>query len=136
MTPNHLSQLEFNLCKDDVDIYFDYRNSDGRWNWPSNNGETIGTRRTVILEKGFSIDRYGDDLGHFSASMGDEIGSRSLSPGTAAEKYRRYEVVKPIPNVDSAVTAPAFGQTGGGMQFRFVQPLRWYVENGCLKEIK
>lgn len=108
MTPNHLSQLEFNLRKDDVDIYFEYRNSYGRWNWTSNNGETIGTRRTVILEKGFSIDRYGDDLGHFAASIGEKIGSRSLSAGTAAEKYRCYEVAKPIPNVDSSVTAPAF----------------------------
>lgn len=130
------SKIESNARKDDADIYFEFKNSDGRWNWPPNNGAKSGTASRVTLEKGYSIDRYGDETGYFAAPTGDSISGRSLAPGAAAEKYQRYEVVKPIPNVEAATVAPAFGQDGGGVQFRLVQPLKWYVENGYLKEIK
>ncbi|WP_240487846.1 TNT domain-containing protein, partial [Photorhabdus australis] len=43
---------------------------------------------------------------------------RSLAPGTAAYPPVTYEVLKPIPGVEKGTIAPAFGEPGGGIQYK------------------
>ena len=50
--------------------------------------------------------------------------------------YTRYEVLKPLPeSVTEGKIAPWFEQPGGGIQYKFDQPMSWYVRNGYLGEI-
>lgn len=65
---------------------------------------------------GTKIDRYGDPrTGYFFAPTETPMTNRSLPGATNTSIYNSYEVVKPF-EVMSGVTAPAFGQTGFGIQ--------------------
>ena len=128
--------IEQKSRRDDGDLYGEYKKSDGSWNWPANSGAVPGTEKTVILNTGYIIDRIGGEGGRFVSPQGIPIGERSLAPGSGAEKIRKYQVLREIPDAVQAEVAPAFNQPGGGVQILLDKPITWYVTNGYLKEIK
>lgn len=101
------------------DVYYD---DDGRPVYPPNSGARWGSVSEETITSGILIDRYGDDRGRFLAPYGTPFEERSLPRGTDREKYRCYEVVKPI-KVKKGVTLPWFGEVGGGVQYETEKPI-------------
>ena len=99
-------------------------------------GAVPGTEKVVTLPRGFTIDRLGSENGSFVSPAGVPFDERSLAPGSASNSYRKYQVEKPLPDAVQAEVAPAFGKPGGGIQILLEKPIKWYVENGYLKEVK
>jgi hypothetical protein len=137
------TKLENNIGRDDGDLYQRYKKPDGSWDWPANMGAVPGTEKIVTLPPGRLVDRLGEDTGRFVSPQGVPFIERSLAPGSgaalspaASTPYRRYEVLKPLPNAIEAEVALAFGQPGGGTQILLEKPISWYVTNQYLKEIK
>ncbi|MDO6409913.1 glycohydrolase toxin TNT-related protein [Pantoea phytobeneficialis] len=118
--------------------YYDrFKNADGGWDWPKNldfSGEPVKTTIPV----GTTLDRYGDSNGSFLAPKDTPYEQCALAPGSQANGYHEYEVIKPLPAIQGTI-APAFGQVGGGTQ---ILPnmtervnVQWLIDNGYLKEI-
>ena len=74
--------------------------------WPPNEGFAPG-RTSVYLEPGELIDRFGDDLGVFFSPLGTLYKARSSPFKCAAENYKLYKVMKPLPALVGPA-APAF----------------------------
>jgi len=88
----------------------------GKTIYPSNNGFE-GQPVSTELQQGQIIDRYGNnERGQFFAPEGTPIENRSLPPNANTNSYNAYEVLKPFP-VQSGITAPFYGQPGGGIQY-------------------
>ncbi|SDY71837.1 Protein of unknown function [Amycolatopsis xylanica] len=68
----------------------------------------------VTLPVDTVIDRFGDGLGRIFAPEGTPLAERALPSSPA---YRRYRVTRALP-VWRTVTAPWFGQPGGGTRYR------------------
>ena len=85
-------------------------------------------------------DRDGD-LDWFVTSIHDADGSSgfgptgNLPPKSSDGTYKRYIVRKPLP-AQSGSTAPWFGQTGGGMQFKTQMTAEDLLEGGYIGEIE
>lgn len=99
----------------------------GAARWQSDNGWDIypmydgfyGSYGTETLKAGSVIvDRYGKATGSFVSPQGTKFAERSLPPKSQNEDYHIYRVKKNIPGVLSGRTAPWFGQTGGGWQYK------------------
>ncbi|HBD4961640.1 TPA: hemagglutinin repeat-containing protein, partial [Escherichia coli] len=88
--------------------YYDkFKNANGGWDWPKNLGFEGDPIKTII-PVGTRLDRYGEPTGSFLAPKGTPYEQRALAPGTKAEKYYEYEVIKPLPAIQGKI-APAFG---------------------------
>ncbi|WP_100040597.1 contact-dependent inhibition effector tRNA nuclease [Escherichia coli] len=119
--------------------YYDkFKNANGGWDWPKNlgfEGEPIKT----IIPVGTRLDRYGEPTGSFLAPKGTPYEQRALAPGTKAEKYYEYEVIKPLPAIQGKI-APAFGEPGGGIQILPNMQERvnveWLLKNGYIREVR
>ncbi|WP_350326675.1 hemagglutinin repeat-containing protein [Pectobacterium aroidearum] len=119
--------------------YYDqFKNANGGWDWPKNLGFEGDPAKTTI-PVGTRLDRYGDPDGSFLAPKGTPYEQRALAPGSKAESYYEYEVIKPLPAIQGEI-ASAFGQPGGGIQILPNMQERvnvnWLVKNGYLREIK
>jgi filamentous hemagglutinin len=125
-----------NFYRDGDDLYAIYKNSNGGWNWPPNAGAVAGTEKNVTLKPGDTFDRYGSTTGNYVAPAGTSIGDRALAPGGAGNPLNKYEVIKPLPDAIQSQVAPAFGQTGGGVQIELKKSIQWYIDNGYLKAVK
>ncbi|MFD8499292.1 TNT domain-containing protein [Amycolatopsis sp. NPDC059657] len=77
------------------------------------------------------VDRFGDGSGRIFAPDGTPFAQRAL-PAQAA--YRRYRVTRALP-VWRAVTAPWFGQPGGGTRYRATWSADELVTLGYLEEL-
>jgi len=117
--------------------------NDSGWNWPEND-EFIGTAKDNVLPEGTKLDRLGNEQGTFLAPAGTPLPDRALAPGSNAEVLTEYIVIKPLP-VKSGDAAPAFGQPGGGIQFKsnIINPetgrpatVEWLLENGYIQKVK
>jgi Tuberculosis necrotizing toxin len=104
-----------------------------------------------MLNAGSTVDQFGQESGTYLYPDGTPYERRSLPPSVLAtsdprfpNNYHRYEVVQPF-RARAGVTAPAFGQPGGGIQFR-VEPgffteapallsIRWLLRTGYLRRI-
>jgi filamentous hemagglutinin len=93
------------------------------------------------LPVGTSLDRYGAEKGGFLAPKGTPGDQRALAPGSIADGYRGYEVIKPLP-IKSGQTAPAFGQSGGGVQYKIINPetgkaasVQWLLDNKYIRDV-
>ena len=69
--------------------------------------------------------------GRYAAPIGTPLEQRSLLPGTKGSDHI-YEVLKPL-QVDKGKTAAAFGQRGGGTQFRLPQSVQELIDQGYLR---
>ena len=100
----------------------------GRNGYPVNNG-AIGWSINMTLQPGTRIDRFGELGGRYMSPSGVAIEQRSLSPNAASGSLTRFEVIRPIPNVEGSIIAPAHGQVGGGIQYLLPRPVHTYVPN-------
>ncbi|MGW9480613.1 TNT domain-containing protein [Saccharomonospora azurea] len=88
----------------------------------------------VVLDEGTVLDRFGDAHGRVFAADGTPFAQRSLPPDHLDGGYRRYRVVTPLP-VWRAISAPWFGQPGGGVRYRTVYSAAELVVLGHLADI-
>lgn len=133
------AQIDNNFYRDNSNQYDLFKTPDGNnWNWPKNLGFKNDSVSTT-LPIGTRLDRYGNPTGSFLSPEGVRFEKRALAPGSGAEKYYKYEVIKPLP-VKQGEIAPAFGQPGGGIQIlpNFDQRVnvQWLLDNQYLREIK
>ncbi|MDR2002373.1 MAG: glycohydrolase toxin TNT-related protein, partial [Prevotella sp.] len=84
--------------------------------YPSNNGATSAGWKYDYLNVGDIVDRFGSEYGTFVSRPGTPIPMRALPPNNSGA-YNTYEILKPIPVMKSTI-APAFGQPGGGIQYK------------------
>lgn len=120
-------------------FYYDkFKNANGGWDWPKNLGFEGDPIKTII-PVGTRLDRYGEPTGSFLAPKGTPYEQRALAPGTKAEKYYEYEVIKPLPAIQGKI-APAFGEPGGGIQILPNMQERvnveWLLKNGYIREVR
>lgn len=113
------------------DLGDEWLDESGNPKWPPNNG-AAGPEEPRILKKGTTIDRYGGEGGSFASKPEASYAQRSLPYDPATVPYRQYEVLKPLPTMESE-TAPWFDQPGGAPQYRFDKSLRDLVDEGFLK---
>ena len=99
-----------------------------------NDGFVEGTIRKETLPVGTLVDRYGDTGGTFVAPVGTPYEMRSLPYIENSAAYHVYRVIKPIPNVYSGEIAAAFGQLGGGTQYKLPNTIEWFL-NEYLEEV-
>lgn len=124
----------------------------GGWRFPPENGFLIGPsgplHATMTVRAGQRIDRFGSEFGAFLAPAGSQYSQRAIPPQSLDNQatpggcnYSLYRVVRDF-NVDGGPIAPAFGQTGRGLQYMLVAALvpgaperlnvRWLIDNGFL----
>ncbi|MEU0464769.1 TNT domain-containing protein [Amycolatopsis sp. NPDC006131] len=87
-----------------------------------------------VLAEGAVLDRFGDPRGRVFAPDGTPFARRSLPPPVRDAGYRRYRVLRDVP-VWRAVSAPWFGQPGGGERYRAVYSADELVTLGYLADI-
>lgn len=86
-------------------------------------GFVAGTKHIETLDVGALIDRYGGPGGDFTAPKGTPYKMRSLPYYKNQNVYHIYRVIKPIENVEAGTIAPAFGEPGGGIQYKLPAPI-------------
>lgn len=107
------------------------RTSDGslEWRWPDNDGAVPGTevRRPITSDDTFVLDRIGGGGGTYFSPLDTPFGQRALPPDRLNFDRQAWVVDTDNPlvkhglvEVESSQIAPAFGQPGGGVQYRFV----------------
>ncbi len=82
---------------------------------------------------GQKIDRFGSASGKYFAPAGTPIEQRALPYDADTSIYAQYEVVKPF-EVEASTIAPAFGQPGGGTQYRCAVSAETLLKRGIIKE--
>lgn len=87
-----------------------------------------------ILHIGAAVERIGPATGRLLAPEGTPFPQRSM-PGLEAPSTP-YAIVQPVPGVLKGLTAPAYGQPGGGIQYILPKPLQWYIDNGFIRRGK
>ena len=107
--------------------------------FPLNYGAVGGWTKDV-LPKGHKIDRYdrfGTETGEFFADAGTPVSKRSLDYTPSSEQLYTYEVIDDLP-VWKSITAPAYGQPGGGIQYvsEQYQSIQSLIAGGYLRKIR
>ena len=100
-----------------------------RWNWAqetTSTGAVGNIEQQVEVRAGDVIDRYGGDYGNFASPDGTHYPQRALPVENLTQPYYRYRVLRPLPT-NKGVVAPAFGEPGGGIQYRFEYPISHYL---------
>jgi len=123
---------------------------DGSPDWPTkaNNGFDGGFNgppTITALQPGHTFDRYGGrfdekgnftDQGKFVAPIDVPFDQRALPDSSLKSPYRQYEVLKPIPEVNSGSAAPWFGKPGMGTQYQLPMSIDELVKEGFIRSIK
>jgi len=123
---------------------------DGSPDWPTkaNNGFDggfDGPPTITELQPGHRFDRYGGrfdekgnftDQGKFVAPTDVPFDQRALPDSSLKSPYRQYEVLRPIPDVNSGSAAPWFGKPGMGTQYQLPMSIDELVKEGFIKPIK
>ncbi|MET1074727.1 MAG: TNT domain-containing protein, partial [Umezawaea sp.] len=105
--------------------------------WPDPDTHPEGgyeASRPDVLPAGAELDRFGTDEGRVLTKLGTRYAARSLPPEHLAAGYRRYVVRQPLP-VWRTISAPWFGQPGGGTRYRTTYPVADLVALGYLMEL-
>ncbi|MTD54979.1 TNT domain-containing protein, partial [Amycolatopsis pithecellobii] len=84
-----------------------------------------------ILPAGTMLDRFGGPDGRVFAPQGTWYARRSLPPSTVDTEYQCYRVLRDTP-LWTAVSAPWFGQPGGGIRYRALYSAGELVAMGYL----
>ncbi|TWP48308.1 DUF4237 domain-containing protein [Lentzea tibetensis] len=90
--------------------------------------------RPEVLDEGAVLDRFGSAEGRVLSQAGTPFAQRSLPPHALDEGYHQYKVLRALP-VWRTVSAPWFGQPGGGARYRTTYPVADLVALGYLMEI-
>ena len=122
--------------------------SEGRIIWPTRetsgfDGGFDGPPTITEIQPGTRFDRYGGrfengqfvDSGDFVAPIGVPFEQRSLPASSINRPYQEYEVLQPIPNVNSGTAAPWFGQPGGGAQYQLPMSIDDLVQQGFIRPV-
>jgi Tuberculosis necrotizing toxin len=88
----------------------------------------------IVLPEGTLIDRFGTPEGRVFSADGTPFACRSLPPDHLAAGYHRYRVTVDLP-VWRTLSAPWFGQPGGGERYRAVYPAADLIALGYLVEM-
>ena len=119
--------VEINLPEDALIVRdTKYLDESGHVDYPKyapDNGFVAGTKHIETLDVGALIDRYGGPGGDFTAPKGTPYKMRSLPYYKNQNVYHVYRVIKPIENVEAGRIAPAFGEQGGGIQYKLPAPI-------------
>jgi len=114
------------------------------WDWKNaapNEGRVPGTER--VLDPGDlpEIDRIGGPGGEYFGRDGDAMSERSLPPDRLNFERNSWEINADHPSIkdgsiriEESEVAPAFGQDGGGTQYRFLDENGDAIKQGALKE--
>ncbi|KQB98480.1 hypothetical protein AL073_01265 [Loktanella sp. 1ANDIMAR09] len=117
--------------------------SDGSIDWPPNYGFD-GPPTIRELQPGQTFDRYGwriDENGNFSDRgafvVPDNVpfDQRLLPDSSLNAPYNQYEVLRPIPQVNSGTAAPWFGRPGGGTQYQLPMSIDALIDQGFIRRI-
>ena len=115
-------------------IYQEWRNDEGNWIYPPNDGFD-GAPVDKIIPEGTILDRYGHNTGSFLAPKGTPFHKRALPPGTLAnQEYHIYKVLKPLP-IKSGKATPWFNQLGGGVQYKTPHNIQWLLREKYIKKV-
>ncbi len=87
-----------------------------------------------LLQEGTLIDRFGSPAGRGFSADGTPFTRRSLPPDALDAGYHRYRVERPLP-VHRTISAPWFGQPGGGERYRTTYTAEELVTFGYLIEL-
>jgi hypothetical protein len=98
--------------------------------YPANNG-FLGEVKTVTLQPGTLVDRYGPQTGLYVSPQGTPFTMRSLPQEAATSSYNIYEVLQPI-KVETGTIAPAYGQVGFGTQNKLPTSIDNLINSGYL----
>jgi RHS repeat-associated protein len=102
--------------------------------WPANIGGFLGDPVKTTLQPGTLVDRYGYPSGSYVSPRGTPFGKRGLPAYYQGTKpYYQYEVVQQV-TVRGGITAPAFGGSGGGVQYQFGTTIQELLGSGVLKD--
>jgi len=108
----------------------------GAGNYPPINGAVPGTEKTVTLQSGQTLGRYGEirDNSNFVTNPGASPNSLALPSNTNPSVYTEIRVLKPIPGVtQSTITEWPIGSgTGGGLQYQLPMPLEILKSQGYI----
>lgn len=128
----------------DLAAHVSWKDVDGRWIYPPNDGFLTVARTTLTSGDTVRIDRFGgrvdsagdfNDRGRFFSPAGSDYSSRALPPGTQAAPFRTYEVTRDLP-VDAGPATPWFGERGSGTQYRTDLGVQDLIRAGYLREVK
>ncbi|WP_086660897.1 TNT domain-containing protein [Lentzea kentuckyensis] len=111
-----------------------FQHEDGSPRWPVEREGGYEDSRPEVLQQGAELDRFGTPEGRVLSKAGTPFAQRSLPPSALDEGYRRYRVEKDLP-VHRTISAPWFGQPGGGSRYRTTCPVADLVALGYLTEI-
>ena len=112
------------------------------WDWENaapNEGRVPGTER--LLDPGDlpEIDRIGGPGGEYFGRDGDAMSERSLPPDRLNFPRNSWEINAEHPSIkdgsiriEESEVAPAFGQDGGGLQYRFLDENGDAIKQGDL----
>lgn len=101
--------------------------------WPANGGFLHEPVETV-LKAGTRVDRFGADAGTFAAPVGTPLSQRAMRQGAENAPYSVFELQQDI-TVRGGITAPAFGQPGGGIQYQFPSSMASLLESGAIRRL-
>lgn len=90
-----------------------------------------------VLPAGTKIIRYGNEIGRYTAPIGTTYEMLSLPYVKETIEYHEYNVVEPTKvkcEVSKGIVASAFGQVGGGVQYKHQKSIAKLLEEGVLKE--
>lgn len=124
--------VEYNIGKIGADRFYD---ENGDPIYPPNGG-FVGTPKIVTLKAGTKlVDRYGRDSGSFVSPVNTPLEARALPKMDAAKlkEYHVYEIIKDVENVQAGITAPWFGEVGGGTQYKLPKAIKYLCD--YLKEV-
>lgn len=115
---------------------------DGNIDWPPNNGFAGGVEIRE-LQSGQVFDRYGgryvngkfEDTGTFVAPTDVPFDQRALPNSALDNPKKTYEIVHPIPGVNTGQAAPWFGKPGGGTQYQLPFSIDYLLNNGFIREL-
>ncbi|MFS0706356.1 TNT domain-containing protein [Cellulomonas sp. 179-A 9B4 NHS] len=101
------------------------------WDWPPNRGAVPGSEQIITLPPGrtMQFDRIGGEGGEYFSPPGTPFGDRALPPDRLNFQRWTCEVDPKSPlvtsgavRIEESTIAPWFGQPGGGVQYRFLDP--------------
>lgn len=141
----HIVDQAWDLWKNqkwsELEKLFKANNINGKW--PPNRGFIEFISEPLAVEK--EIDRYGGyidnttgqfiDKGTFASPKGTSFESRALPAETINKPYKKYKVIKEIPDVKKGSAIPWFNQPGMGTQYELPKGINKLLEEGYIIEI-